>query len=151
MNRKFSGIIAAVAIAGSLTACGSMNAGYGGVPYVVGKYVCQDPTTGFPAYCVEYNDGTSSIVPFYIYNSIGYGYGLTYVGHRYTVIHTSYSRRGFAPRVTHVTYRIHSYTSTRKTGGYVGRNYVNKGRVVYRAPAGTGYHSTYHSSVRSRY
>jgi hypothetical protein len=139
-----STILTAAALAASLAACDG-NQGYYAQPYVIGTYTCASPLTGLPDYCVEYSDGTSSIVPYAIYRNVYYGSTLTYISGHYSYSRPAVLRR--APDVYHVAYHAHSYT------GYSGMSYVSKGRVVYRGASTAGYsHSgPYRSSWSGRH
>jgi hypothetical protein len=143
ITRASSAITAAV-LAASLAACTD---GQYYAPYVVGTYTCASPLTGQPDYCVEYSDGTSALVPFSIYSTVYYGSVLTYSGSRYSYTRPAVLRR--APDVYHVVYHAHSFTTNSSRGSYQGMSYVNKGRVIYRAP-GSSYHSTFRSSYSGR-
>lgn len=153
MNKKLATILAGGALALSLSACSAADFGYydaySGPPYVVGKYTCVNPYSGQLDYCVEYSDGTSQLVPWGIYDTIDYGYGLTYYNHRYTVVRTSYSRSGGAPDVYHVTY--HARTGGTTTSSYGGMSYRNSsGRVIYSSGSATSYRTSYRSSSSFR-
>lgn len=143
---KFKALLASAAVIGSLaittTACG-IDGGYGGPAYVVGKYTCPDPTTGLPAYCVEYSDGTSNVVPYWVYSGVYYGSILSYSHSRYSF--TRPSKLVYAPRVTNVHYHVHSYTS--RTGSYSTR-LGSRSRTAYQSYKSSSSYRSY-SSFRS--
>jgi hypothetical protein len=151
---KLKRLLASVAIAGSLlgsaTACGFDYNGYAGPPYVVGTYTCVNPYSGQPDYCVEYSDGTSNMVPFWVYNTIGYGSVLSYSHSRYTIVHSTYYTGRRAPDVYHVSYHAHSYSS-----GYGGMSYrASNGQVRYRSYSPSSSYrsySSFRSTSRSRF
>lgn len=144
----FKAGLATIALGGLLlgsAACGAYDDGYAQA-YVVGKYTCVNPNSGQPDYCVEYSDGTSSLVPFGVYNTLYYGSILDYTNHRYVITRSSSYSRRYLPDVYHVSYHVHTYGSVSSYGGMSFRN--KAGRVVYRSPSGATYHSSSFSSSR---
>lgn len=148
--------------AGMMAACDSTGYGYDVPAYVIGHYTCVNPSSGQLDYCVEYSDGTSSLVPWSVYSTVLYGQLLTVSHSVWTVHATSYVRPGYgAPDVYHVRYhaarvypsvlsaqRAVTVRAARASGvTYGGMSYRNKnGQVAYRSPTGR----TYSSSAVSR-
>lgn len=138
-------------LVGSLTACNDAYWNAAGPVYVVGTYTCTNPNSGQIDYCVEYSDGSSSLVPFWVYNSVGYGSVLSYTTstHVWVTSRSSYYTGRRAPDVYHVTYHARTGGTT-TVSAFGGMSYRNKsGRVIYRSAAtGTSYHSvsSFHSS-----
>jgi hypothetical protein len=155
IKKIVSGLVAGVALAASLTACGydAYDDGYSPA-YVVGRYTCVNPNSGQPDYCVEYSDGTSEMVPFGIYNTAYYGTVLTYSHSRWITTRTSYYSHRTASDVYHVTYRTyHARTGGYTASGYGGMSYRSRaGRVIYRS--GSSYRSSsysFRSTSRGRF
>lgn len=131
--------------------------GYAGPAYVIGHYACVNPLSGRLDYCVEYSDGTSSLVPWSIYSTVLFGQYLT-VSHSVWTVHTVTGIHvHVVPDVYHVRYRAaRVYPSVtvaqrvatqryRTSSGtvYGGMSYRNEsGQVVYRSPSGTPYRSS---------
>src|SRR5579872_6325077 len=107
---------AAAALTAGLTACGQLDDyGYGSPAYVTGTYTCTNPYSGQPDYCVEYDDGSSQLVPFPVYSSACYGCVLSYAGSSWHVTRTSWYTGRRAPDVYHVHYVQYYFSKTATT------------------------------------
>lgn len=147
MLKKF---IAGALIAGAAltaAACGSYGYTDAGPAYVVGHYTCTDPYSGQPDYCVEYNNGYSTMVPWSIYSTISYGMTLNYVNHHWYTTRSSYYRRGVVADVYHVRYRQYTRSTTRS---YTGMSFRRNGVVSYGSPR-TSYRSYSFRSYSGRH
>lgn len=157
---KLKSILASVAIVAtaalSTTACADLgDYGYVGPAYVVGTYTCTNPASGQIDYCVEYNDGSSQLVPFSIYSTVAYGSVLSFTNYRWTVARSSYYSARRAPDVYHVTYRAYntrSYRSYTSSTSYSGMSTRRNGKVSYYSyKSNTSYRPSSFSSSRSSF
>lgn len=154
---KLKSILASAAIVAtaalSTTACADLgDYGYVGPAYVVGTYTCTNPASGQIDYCVEYNDGSSQLVPFSIYSTVAYGSVLSFTNYRWTTTRSSFYSARRAPDVYHVTYRAYNARSYTSSTSYSGMSTRRNGRVSYYSyKSNTSYRPSSFSSSRSSF